>query len=229
MSGLELTEPDDQTFEEKDMFEYTLLHWTTFFLAAALLELTPGADMAFMLGQTVRNGRKSGFAALFGSLVATLFHIGMAAIGLSAVLATSAVAFSVIKWVGVIYLFWLGLQAFKSSEASNTQEEKSPEKSRSVFFQGMFICALNPKVAIFFMAFLPQFVVEGAGPIGWQFLLHGTVLIVIGLLLQTPLILMGSKIAAALNGNQSLRSWMDRCLGAMFIALGARLAISKIS
>ena len=211
------------------MFEYTLLHWTTFFAAVALLELTPGADMAFMLGQTVRNGRRAGFAALFGSLVATFFHIGMAAIGLSAVLAASAVAFSIVKWVGVIYLVWLGVQAFISSEASNAKEEKIPTTSRSVFLQGMFICALNPKVAIFFMAFLPQFVVEGAGPIGLQFLLHGAVLIVIGLLLQTPLILMGSRIAASLNNNQNLRSWMDRCLGAMFIALGARLAISKIN
>ena len=185
--------------------------------------------MAFMLGQTVCNGRKAGFAALFGSVVATFFHIGMAAIGLSAVLAGSAVAFSLVKWVGVIYLVWLGLQALGSSGASNTKEEKIPANSRSVFLQGMFICALNPKVAIFFMAFLPQFVVEGAGPIGLQFLLHGAVSIVIGLLLQTPLILTGSRIAAALRDNKSLRSWMDRCLGVMFIALGARLAVSKIN
>ena len=77
------------------MFDYSMLHWITFFTAVVLLDLSPGPDMAFMLGQTVRNGRKSGFAALLGSLVATVFHIAMAAIGLSAIIATSAVAFSI--------------------------------------------------------------------------------------------------------------------------------------
>ena len=211
------------------MFDYTLLHWATFFTAVVLLELSPGADMAFMLGQTVRNGRKAGFAALFGSLAATFFHIAMAAIGLSAIIATSAVAFSIVKWVGVIYLVWLGLQAFKSSKEVKTNEVIRSTTTRSVFLQGMLICALNPKVAIFFVAFLPQFVVEGAGPISLQLLLHGTLLVVVGLLLQTPLILMGSRIASSLRGNQSLRTWFDRCLGALFFTLGIRLAISKMN
>jgi threonine/homoserine/homoserine lactone efflux protein len=210
------------------MFDYTLLHWTTFFVAVVLLELSPGADMAFMLGQTVRNGRKAGFAALFGSLLATFFHVAMAAIGLSAVIATSAVAFSLVKWVGVIYLIWLGLQAFKSSKEAKTKEVIRSTTTRSVFFQGMFICALNPKVSVFFLAFLPQFAVEGAGPISFQLLLHGTLLVVVGLLLQSPLILMGSRIASTLRDNQYLRTWLDRCLGALFFTLGIRLAISKI-
>ena len=211
------------------MFDYSLLHWTTFFTAVVLLELSPGADMAFMLGQTVRNGRKAGFAALFGSLLATFFHVAMAAIGLSAVIATSAVAFSIVKWVGVIYLIWLGLQAFKSSKEAKTKEVIRSTTTRSIFLQGMLISALNPKVAIFFLAFLPQFVVEGAGPISLQLLLHGTLLVVVGLLLQTPLILMGSRIASTLRGNQNLRTWLDRCLGALFFTLGIRLAISKMN
>ena len=210
------------------MFDYTLLHWTTFFAAVILLELSPGADMAFMLSQTVRHGRKAGFAALFGSLVATYFHVAMAAIGLSAVIATSAVAFSMVKWAGVIYLVWLGLQAFKSSKGATTKEVSRSTTTRSVFLQGMFICALNPKVAIFFLAFLPQFVVEGSGPVSLQLLLHGTLLVVVGLLLQSPLILMGSRIASTLRENRNIRTWLDRCLGALFFTLGIRLAISKI-
>ena len=211
------------------MFDYSLLHWTTFFTAVVLLELSPGADMAFMLGQTVRNGRKAGFAALFGSLVATFFHVAMAAIGLSAVIATSAVAFTIVKWVGVIYLVWLGLQAFRSSKGTKTKDVVRSITTKSVFLQGMFICALNPKVAIFFLAFLPQFVVEGAGPISLQLLLHGTLLVVVGLLLQSPLIIMGSRIASTMRENQNLRTWLDRCLGAMFITLGIRLAVSKMN
>lgn len=210
------------------MFDYSLLHWITFFTAVALLELSPGADMAFMLGQTVRNGRKAGFAALFGSLVATFFHIAMAAIGLSAIIAVSAVAFNIIKWAGVIYLIWLGIQAFRSGKTSSSEEVVSSTSTRSVFLQGMLICALNPKVAIFFLAFLPQFVIEGAGPVSLQLLLHGMLLIVVGLLLQTPLILMSSRIASGLRENQNIRHWLDRCLGALFFTLGIRLAASKL-
>lgn len=210
------------------MFDYTLLHWVTFLTAVVLLELSPGADMAFMLGQTVRNGRKAGFAALFGSLTAAYFHVAMAAIGLSAVIATSAVAFSIVKWVGVTYLMWLGYQAFFSTEEIKTDSKRESPKSSSIFLQGALISALNPKVAIFFLAFLPQFVVEGAGPVTLQFLLHGSLLVIVGFLLQTPLILMGSRIANGLTVNQPLRRWVDRCLGALFFSLGIRLAMSKI-
>lgn len=212
------------------MFDYTLLHWATFFSAVVLLELSPGADMAFMLGQTVRNGRRAGFAALFGSLAATFFHVGMAAIGLSAIIATSAVAFTIIKWAGVIYLIWLGYQAFFPNEGNKTTEAtKSSPKTSSIFLQGALISALNPKVALFFLAFLPQFVVEGAGPVSLQLLLHGTLLVIVGLFLQTPLILMGSRIAVALKGNKNIQTWFDRCLGAVFFALGIRLAISEMN
>lgn len=211
------------------MFDYSTLHWATFLTAVVLLELSPGADMAFMLGQTVRNGIRAGFAALFGSLVAAFIHVAMAAIGLSAVIATSAVAFTVIKWLGVIYLLWLGLQAFRSSNSSNAEEPTNDTpRSGSVFLQGMLISVLNPKVAIFFLAFLPQFVVEGAGPISLQLLLHGTVLVGVGFVLQTPLILMGSRIASSLKESHRLRTWFDRCLGTLFISLGFKLALNKI-
>ena len=211
------------------MFDYTLLHWVTFFSAVVLLELSPGADMAFMLGQTVRNGRIAGFTALFGSLAATYFHIAMAAIGLSVVIATSAVAFTIVKWAGVIYLIWLGYQAIFSGDKNETPAATRTPTTRSIFLQAALISALNPKVAIFFLAFLPQFVVAGAGPVSLQLLLHGTLMVVVGVLLQTPLILMGSRIASTLRGNQSLRLWFDRCLGALYFTLGIRLAISKMN
>ena len=210
------------------MFDYTLLHWVTFFTAVALLELSPGADMAFMLGQTVRNGRKAGFAALFGSLAATFLHAGMASIGLSAVIATSAVAFSMVKWAGVIYLIWLGYQAFFSHKKVKSETKTRPPTTGSVFLQGALISALNPKVAIFFLAFLPQFVEDGAGPVSFQLLLHGSLIVVIGAVLQPPLIILGSRIALTLKNNQQFGLWSDRCLGALYFTLGLRLAISKM-
>ncbi|OED41183.1 lysine transporter LysE [Chromatiales bacterium (ex Bugula neritina AB1)] len=211
------------------MFDYTLLHWATFFSAVALLELSPGADMAFMLGQTVRNGRMAGFAALTGSVAATFFHIAMAAIGLSAVIATSATAFSMIKWAGVIYLIWLGYQAIFSSKTETTETETRPPKTSSIFMQGALISALNPKVALFFLAFLPQFVVQGAGPVSLQLLLHGVLMVIFGFFLQTPLILMGSRIPSMLKGNTNVQTWFDRCLGAIYVTLGIRLALSKMN
>jgi len=215
------------------MFDYTLLHWVTFFTAVALLELSPGADMTFMLGQTIRNGRKAGFAALFGSLAATLLHAVMASLGLSAVIATSEWTFSVIKWAGVAYLVWLGYRAFfsnvnASSEKAETKTLIRSPTTSSVFLQGALISALNPKVALFFLAFLPQFVEEGAGPVSLQLLLHGALIVAVGALLQPPLIILGSRIASALKENPKFELWSDRCLGIMYFALGLRLAISKM-
>jgi len=211
------------------MFDYSVLHWVTFFTAVALLELSPGADMAFMLGQTVRNGRKAGFAALFGSLAATFVHAAMASIGLSAVVATSAVAFSIVKWAGVLYLVWLGFQMFFTTDKvkAKTVVTKPPTTS-SVFLQGALISALNPKVAIFFLAFLPQFVEEGAGPVSLQLLLHGSLIVVVGAVLQPPLIILGSRIASSFRENQKFALWSDRCLGILYFTLGLRLAISEM-
>jgi len=210
------------------MFDYSLVHWTTFFAAVVLLELSPGADMAYMLGQTIRNGRKAGFAALFGSLAATYFHVAMAAIGLSAIIATSALAFTVIKWAGVIYLVWLGIQAFKSNGNSGATEVSKSKSTKTIFLQGALISMLNPKVALFFLAFLPQFVVVGAGPVSLQLLLHGTLLVVVGLLLQSPIIFMGARIASTLADNNRIKTLLDRCLGAIFVTLGIQLAMSKL-
>lgn len=210
------------------MFDYSLLHWSTFVTAVILLELSPGADMAFMLGQTASNGRKAGFAALFGSLSATLLHALMAAVGLSAAVATSALAFTLIKWAGAAYLIWLGLCAFKSKNSDPQQgEEPKNVNVRSIFVQGALITALNPKVAIFFLAFLPQFVVEGSGPVSLQLMLHGSLIVVIGLITNPPLILAGSRIASSLRKNKHIQLWMERGLGALFIGLGVKLGISE--
>jgi len=96
------------------MFDYSLLHWTGFLAAAILLNLAPGPDIAFILGQTVRGGRRAGFAALFGIWTGAFGYVLMATAGLSAILATSATAFSMVKWAGAAYLIWLGIAALRS-------------------------------------------------------------------------------------------------------------------
>ncbi len=209
------------------MFDYTLVHWLAFLSAAVLLNLSPGPDIAFMLGQTLRSGRRYGFAAMFGVWSGAALHVVMAAAGLSAILATSAVAFSVVKWVGAAYLIWLGVKMLLSKGDSFISSDGGRDvKVTSVYWQGVLVSALNPKVAIFFLAFLPQFVVAGAGPVGAQLFLHGSLIIVVAAFIEPPLVMMGAKLGAFLKASPRVGMWMDRGLGAMFVALGARLAAS---
>lgn len=209
------------------MFDYTIIHWVTFLAAVTLLNLSPGPDIAFILGQTLRNGRRHGFAAMFGIWTGASLHVAMAAVGLSAILATSALAFSIVKWIGAAYLIWLGIKmllsrgdSFVSSKGVNHQ------RIHSIYWQGVLVSALNPKVAIFFLAFLPQFVVEGAGPPAAQLLLHGSLIIVVAAFIEPPLVILGSRLGVFLRQNRHVGLWMDRGLGALFVALGARLAAS---
>jgi len=209
------------------MFDYTLVHWLAFLSAAVFLNLSPGPDIAFMLGQTLRSGRRYGFAAMFGGWSGTALHVAMAAAGLSAILATSALAFSVIKWVGAAYLIWLGVKMLLSKGDSFISNGGGRDtKAQSVYWQGVLVSALNPKVAVFFLAFLPQFVVEGAGPVGAQLFLHGSLIIVVAAFIEPLLVMMGAKLGAFLKASPRVGMWMDRGLGAMFVALGARLAAS---
>ncbi len=212
------------------MFDYSLLHWTTFFLAAVVLNLSPGPDIAFILGQTARNGQKAGFAAMFGIWTGAFIHVLFAAAGLSAILATSATAFAIVKWAGAAYLVWLGIQALRSNGASYSGDSSAASASYSkIYQQGILVATLNPKVAIFFLAFLPQFVVDGAGPAGAQLFLHGFMIIVVAALIEPPLVILGAKLTRYLSQNPLVAVWMDRGLGTLFIGLGARLAFSERS
>ncbi|ASR07115.1 LysE family translocator [Rhizobium leguminosarum bv. viciae] len=210
------------------MFDYSFAHWLAFLSAAVLLNLSPGPDIAFILGHTMRSGKRAGFSALFGVWSGACLHVLMAALGLSAILAASAVAFSTVKWIGAAYLVWLGIQALRSGGGDGLIKaagEKLPVAR--IYRQGILVSLLNPKVAIFFLAFLPQFVVEGAGPAWAQLMLHGGLIIVVAAFIEPPLVLLGGRLADAIRHNQKIGLWLDRGLGALFVALGVRLALSS--
>ena len=207
------------------MFDYSLLHWAAFFSAAFLLAMSPGPDIAFILGQTVKGGRKSGFAAMLGIWGGTVGHIILSVVGLSAILAASALAFTLIKWLGVAYLIWLGLSTLRSKGGSFVSENvQASTTTGRIFWQGVLITLLNPKVAIFFLAFLPQFVLPGTGPAWAQLFLHGFLLIGVSALIEPPLVLAGEKMTEKLRNNHRLSQWLNRSLGVLFVALGIRLA-----
>lgn len=208
------------------MFEYSVLHWTTFFTAAVLLNLSPGPDFAFILAQTARGGRRPGFAAMFGIWTGALGHVAMAAVGLSTILATSATAFSVIKWAGAAYLIWLGVNALRSGGAAADDPVVVREPALlAIYRKGVLVSLLNPKVGMFFLAFLPQFVVVGAGPNWAQLALHGFLIVVVAAMIEPVLVLTGEKVVAALKSNARTDRLMERALGVIFISLGVRLAL----
>jgi len=207
------------------------MHWVTFVSATVLLNLTPGPDMAFMLGQTIRGGRAWGFAAMFGMWLATALHAVLAAFGLSALLVASSGAFTAMKWAGAIYLVWLGYQAFRSRGAAilpdDTTYQSIVDSKRRVFRQGFFVCLLNPKVALFFLAFLPQFVVTGAGSTASQLLFHGILVVLISGIVEPPIIMIADRVSHQVRNSARIGQWLDRCLGLLLIGLGVRLLFSK--
>ena len=150
----------------------------------------------------------------------------MAAAGLSVILATSAVAFSIVKWTGAAYLVWLGISALRSNGGSfvSSDVETSP-RFFPIYKQGFVVGLLNPKVAVFFLAFLPQFIVVGVGPVWAQLFLHGFLIIVVAAFIEPPLVLAGEKLTSKLRNNPRIGLWMDRSLGTIFVALGVRLAL----
>ncbi len=212
------------------MFDYSLLHWTTFLTAALLLNIAPGPDLVYIIGQTLRGGRRAGFAAMTGVWLGAFGHVLMAAAGLSVLLLTSATLFTVVKWLGAAYLVWLGINALRSDGAAFTAAAQSTCQRQAllpVFRQGVLVCLLNPKVAVFFLAFLPQFVEPGAGPVWAQMFLHGVLIIAVAAIIEPLVVLAAEKLASTLRGNARLGQWLERMLGGVLIALGVRLLLTE--
>ncbi|MEL6561890.1 MAG: LysE family translocator [Bacteroidota bacterium] len=211
------------------MFDYNLAHWITFFTAAILLNLSPGPDMIFIISQTSRRGISSGFASVFGIWIGTFVHVIFAALGLSAILMTSAIAFSIVKWIGAMYLIWIGIQSIRSKGSNNFKidEDGASKNLHKSLRQGFLVSLLNPKVAIFFLAFLPQFVEPNAGTVSSQLFLHGSLIIVVAAFIEIPMILISSKFIKYLNKNEKVSLWIDRGLGSLLILLGLKLATTN--
>ena len=224
-----LSYPNAGSIKGRPMLEYSLSHWLTFFSAAFILTLSPGPDLAFILAQTIRGGRKSGFAAMLGIWGGTLVHVILAIIGLSAVITASAWALAVVKWGGVLYLLWLGVSMIRGDGGAEKQFHllTLPLKPRFwvIFGQGLIITLLNPKVAIFFLSFLPLFVAPEAGPVWAQLALHGVLLIAVATLVEPLWVLIGERLTARLRQRPRLAPWLTRGMGAVLIALGVRLAL----
>ncbi len=209
------------------MLSYDLTHWLSFFLAALLLNISPGPDMAFILGHALRGGRRAGFAAMFGIWTGAGCHVLFAVAGISAVIAASAQLFAVMKWIGAAYLVWLGVGAFRGGCAMMRPEAGEQARLGVVFRRGVLIDLLNPKVAVFFLAFLPQFTEPEAGPVWLQLLVHGFLIIAVAALVEPALVLAAERLSRGLAANRRLSCWIERAMGLVFVGLGIRLALEE--
>ena len=207
-----------------------LNYWLLFLSTAIALNIAPGPDVIYILTKTIANGRKIGFASSLGVCTGALFHVFAAAIGLSAILVTSSLAFTVVKFIGVGYLLYLAYQSFNSAGTYLNIRSKQARKKETfwgAFKQGVLIDILNPKVAIFFMAFLPQFVRVGHGSVPMQLLVLGILIILIAIVVEFAYVLLASVLTNKINNSRTFSRWLDWLVGTIFVALGIRLAITS--
>lgn len=201
----------------------TLLAYTA---AAAVLVLIPGPGTAWIIAQSAAGGARRGAQAAIGLETTTLIHALAAGLGLSAVLATSALAFEIVKYAGAAYLVWLGIQAWRERDpsAGHASAPAMIVPARQVYLRSVLTGVLNPKVALFFLAFLPQFVDPARGAVPLQFLLLGLILSVIGLCHSLMLSWLVGRMGRRFAGSPRVARWTRRVTGGLFIALGLRLA-----
>ncbi len=191
--------------------------------AGLALNLTPGADMMFCLGQGLRSGRRAAMAANFGIAFGGMVHTTLAALGLGALVAAHPAAFEAIRWLGVGYLLWLALGALRASPFAG-EAAVVPTTPARAFWQGLMVNLLNPKVILFILAFLPQFV-DPARAILPQFLVLGLVFCAGGLVVNGAVGLFAGSIGQRLARSAGLARWLSRVSAGIFGALALRLAL----
>lgn len=198
-----------------------------FIMAGLILNITPGADMLYIANRSASQGTDAGIIAALGIGAGCLFHIVFAALGLSVVLATSAMAFTVVKYAGAAYLIYLGLTTISSlrSTAAIETTAVAPLSSWKIFRQAILINVLNPKVALFFMALLPQFVSQQATHPSIAFLFLGCIFNFNGTIVNVIFAVFSSKIAEKLRQSNTLGKVCKAAVGSLFIGLGVRLAL----
>ena len=212
-------------------------HQLLMFIAAGwLLNLTPGPDVLYIVSNALRSGTRAGIVAGLGITAGCFVHIFAAAVGVGALLAASATAFTVLKWVGAAYLLWMGVRMLLSRPSGNGGSAAAIAAAQAapavavplskVFLGGFWTNALNPKVAIFFLAFVPQFIAPGADNKALAFVLLGVLFNVNAIPVNTGWAIAAGWMARRVGAVQRGMHWLDRVAGAMFIGFGLKLAFT---
>jgi threonine/homoserine/homoserine lactone efflux protein len=197
-----------------------------FAIASLALLVIPGPAVLYVINRSISDGRSTALAAVAGLEIGNFMHVIAATVGLSAVIAASATAFGVVKWIGAGYLIYIGLRTLSRKPASFSQEQKSLSRRKS-FTQGIVVNTFNPKVALFFLSFLPQFIDTEKGSAALQSLILGSLFVVIGLCTDGLYAFLASALRSTLLRGKSLPFVQRYVAGSVFVLLGVIAASTK--
>ena len=198
-----------------------------FALSAFLLNITPGNDMLYIIARSSSQGTNAGIISSFGIMAGGMVHTTAAVIGLSALIAESAIAFNIIKFIGAAYLMYLGIKAIlKRDKILDKKVEKKEISNNKLFLQGAFTNILNPKVALFFLAFLPQFINVHTGNIALSILLLGIWFNIGGTIVNILVALLFGKIGKLLSSSPRFIYWLGKFTGIILLGLGIKVAVA---
>lgn len=197
-----------------------------FVVAVLVIAITPGPDMAFFLGRAVSQGRAAGLAAVAGATTGILIHTTLVAVGLSALIAAAPTAYLALKISGALYLAWLAIQQIRHG-SSLTVERTARASLTATWASGVAINLLNPKIVLFFLTFLPQFVRADDPSPGASLFTLGLVFIAVGSLVTVPMVLAADRVAATLRASPSVARAIDWLLASVFMAFAATLLLHQ--
>src|SRR5690606_913684 len=207
-----------------------LIEWGPFWLfvvSALALNLTPGPDLLFTTASGLKQGPRAGVTAALGISAGSMVHILLAIVGVTAIFKTSALAFDILRFAGAGYLLWIGIRSFSERAGDLSRPHVKPATMATVFRRGMLTNIFNPKVALFFIAFLPQFVSVSAGSIALQILILGLIFNLTGILCNGAVGLFSGGAGRLLLPRPSAAKWISRLSGTIFIGLAIRLAFME--
>ncbi|CTQ54410.1 Homoserine/homoserine lactone efflux protein [Roseibium album] len=200
---------------------------TVFFVAAIALGLAPGPDNIFVLTQSALYGRLAGFVVTLGLCTGLIVHSVAVALGVAAIFQTSELAFTLLKFVGAAYLLYLAFQAFRAGETALPGKNGPALSMRALYRRGIVMNVTNPKVAIFFLAFLPQFADPARGAVPLQILMFGAFFILATILVFGGVALGGGVLGSFLKRSPKAQIWLNRLAGLVFVGLAVRLAVAE--
>ena len=201
------------------------MSFLTFLLAAVLLAITPGPGIAYVVARTAAGGRSEGLASCLGTGLGGMLHVLAAAFGLSVLIAQSAVAFTLLKYLGAVYLVYLGIRLWLRREPAAAVETVTPQGARRALVEGIVVEALNVKTALFFLAFLPQFVDPGAALVP-QLVLLGSICVALNTLVDVVAVFAAHRLLSSGAARAARARVMTRMSAATMIGLGAFLALA---
>ncbi|NUR90379.1 MAG: LysE family translocator [Nonomuraea sp.] len=206
-----------------------ITHLALFCVATLALLIVPGPAVLYIVTRSVSQGRSAGLVSVLGVHTGSLVHIAAAALGLSALIEASATAFTIVKYVGVAYLLWLGLRKLVRRGGDDGEEVVTmvAQSRRRLFWEGFVVNVLNPKTALFFLTFLPTFTDPAAGPVGPQILVFGVVWLVLGMASDGTYALLSSALAGRLRRSVRVRRRLDVGSGLVYLGLAAWLTTEK--